>query len=183
MNSPLIKLFPLIINHLWLSTTPSPNPTWPPPSIKIPLSLLLRHPLSDSLDPNLPLQFLPPESQTNPLIRAEVPSFLARAPVAVDHEPFGVELFEVDEARGDASWGQGGGGETTRFGMGYKRFRRGFCCRIWRWLRSCGEPVMELSYGRWREVGPLKSAFLKLVCLCCGWWGCGRDFYRWSVRW
>lgn len=50
-------------------------------------------------------------------VTRDIVSFSAGAPVAVDDEAQGVELFEVDVAGGDGAGGEVGGREADGFGL------------------------------------------------------------------
>jgi len=50
-------------------------------------------------------------------VTRDIVSFSGGAPVAVDDEAPGVELFEVDVAGGDGAGGEVGGGEADGFGL------------------------------------------------------------------
>lgn len=154
LNPPL-KLPPPIIplsprpQDPTLLARPRAQPTPPHPRLIINLTFLTLQPLRLALNPDLPLQRLPPEHQTRPLVGLQVRGLARGAEIGVDDETFGVELLEVDNARADAARRQAGRGKRAGFGVGdLGALRLG---RL--------EPGVELGHGRGGvQVGPFEAA-------------------------
>ncbi len=77
-------------------------------------------------------------------------------PVAVDDEPAGVELFEINVAGGNAAGGQVGGGEADCLGLVHGRGS------------GLRKPRVELGERRGGELGTGERAFGVLICLRVG---------------
>lgn len=107
---------------------------------------------------------MPPECQTRPGITRHVARFATRAPIAVDDEAGGVELFQIDVTAGNGAGGEVGGGEADGFGLVDVRGLGG------------GEPGVELGEGGGGELGEGEGPFRVLVGLLGGFVGGGGDW-------
>lgn len=107
---------------------------------------------------------MPPERQTRPGITRHVTCFTTRAPVAVDDEAGGVELFQVDVAAGNGAGGEVGGGEADGFRLVDGGGLGG------------GEPGVELGEGGGGELREGEGPFGVLVGLLSGFVGGGGDW-------